>query len=120
MKLEAYSDATVVLTLPNSVAMADIVWFSVWCRQAAVSTAVLIKLAYIQICTIILIATRPPLEMDIIKFCHPLGSPLNLYCTSRAATDPADPDPDLLTTRIQNYRSGSVKEICTTKISIKF
>ena len=80
MKLEAYSDATVVLTLPNSVMMADIVWFSVWCRQAAVSTAVLIKLAYIQICTIILIATLP-LEMDIIKFYQTFGSSLNLYCT---------------------------------------
>ena len=36
-------------------------------------------------------------------------------CTrTRAATDPADPDPDpdLLTTRIQNLRSGSVKKIC--------
>ena len=32
----------------------------------------------------------------------------------RAATDPADPnpDPDLLTTRIQKSRSGSVKKIC--------
>ena len=32
----------------------------------------------------------------------------------RAATDPADPDPypDLLTIRIQNLRSGSVKKIC--------
>ena len=29
----------------------------------------------------------------------------------RAATDPADPDPDLLTTRIQNLRSGSVKAL---------
>ena len=81
MKLEAYSDATVVLTLPNSVMMADIVWFSVWCRQAAVSTDVLIKLAYIQICTIILIATLP-LEMDIIKFYLALGSPANFYCTN--------------------------------------
>ena len=40
----------------------------------------------------------------------------------RAATDPADPDPDpdLLTTRIQNLRSGSVKELCTTNFCTKF
>ena len=40
----------------------------------------------------------------------------------RAATDPADPDPDpdLLTTRIQNLRSGSVKELCATKFCTKF
>ena len=37
----------------------------------------------------------------------------------RAATDPADqdPDPDLLTTRIQNSRSGSVKRIFFAKFS---
>ena len=35
------------------------------------------------------------------------------YMHSRAATDPADPDPDpdLLTTRIEIFRSGSVKKI---------
>ena len=38
----------------------------------------------------------------------------------RAATDPADPDPDLLTTRIQNSRSGSVKKIFLLNLVQKF
>ena len=39
---------------------------------------------------------------------------VNFCVAIRAATDPADPDPDpdLLTTRIQNSRSVSVKKIC--------
>ena len=36
---------------------------------------------------------------------------------TRAATDPADLDPDLLITRIQNSRSGSVKKIVLPKFS---
>ena len=36
---------------------------------------------------------------------------------SRAAKDPADPKPDLLTTRIQNSISGSLYELCTTTFS---
>ena len=38
--------------------------------------------------------------------------------STRAATDPADPD--LLITRIQNSRSGPVKELSTTKFGTKF
>ena len=38
----------------------------------------------------------------------------------RAATDSADPDPDLLTTRIQNSRSGSVKKIFLSNLLQKF
>ena len=37
VRLGPYSDATVVLTLPIGVAMADIAWFAVWDRLAAVS-----------------------------------------------------------------------------------
>ena len=42
---------------------------------------------------------------------------IDAYAYIRAATDPADPD--LITTRTQNSRSGSVKELCTTKFSTK-
>ena len=38
----------------------------------------------------------------------------------RAATDLADPDPDLLTTRIQNSRSGSVNKTCLLNLVQKF
>ena len=38
---------------------------------------------------------------------------------ARAATDPADQDPDLLTTRIQNLRSGYVKKMFYAKFSTK-
>ena len=38
----------------------------------------------------------------------------------RAATDLANPNPDLLTTRIQSLRSGSVKRICFLIFSFNF
>ena len=36
-KLSDYDHENIILTLPDGVITSEVVWFSVWCKQAAVS-----------------------------------------------------------------------------------
>jgi undecaprenyl pyrophosphate phosphatase UppP len=43
-KLVAYDNVNIVLTLPDGVTVSQMVWFSVWCKQATVSSSCVIVL----------------------------------------------------------------------------
>ena len=72
------------------------------------TTLLIVLLAWIDIHSTSLLAAIQLLH-DILK-----------WVGIRAATDPANPEPDLLTTRIRHSRSGSVKKIVLLNLEHKF